>query len=232
MSELNPSESIMEDNFDELIPHTQHIIDTHFHTFNWLDVKMQGLLAIAAASLAAATFVIKNLHNINFYEITFIVLASILLIIGMVISLLHLMPIMDAGVGNITNPRVAAGIAKIDKEDYHSLVSNLKKGDMVKYNCYQISGLARICILGQRRLRNAIIFIASGLIVIAATVSLWGLRSIVNDDLPNQNSSQHMSGNITTCANKSLHKTRDDLTNRKRSKRNASDNINSNSKND
>lgn len=165
---------------DEKLDYTQHIIDTHFHTFNWLDVKMQALLAIAAASLAAATFIIKDLKGVTIYETIPVILACVLLIIGMIISLWHLMPILDSGVGNVTNPRVAIGIVKIpDKENFHDIIRSLDKEQMLEFNCFQIYGLAKICKTGQSRLSTAIILIGSGLIIIAVTVSFWGVKNII-----------------------------------------------------
>ena len=163
---------------DEKIAYTSHIIDTHFLTFNWLDVKMQALLAIAVASLAAATFVIKDLPGLSVYESVIIVTACFLLAIGMIISLIHLIPILNSGVGNITNPRVAIAITKMkDKESYTRRILNLNKEDMLQYNCHQIFGLATICKIGQKHLRKAIIFIGLGLSIIAITIFVWGIRT-------------------------------------------------------
>ena len=163
---------------DEKITYTSHIIDTHFQTFNWLDVKMQALLVIAAASLAAGTFAIKDLPGLSIYESVIIVIACCLLIIGMIISLIHLVPILDSGVGNITNPRVAIVIANMkDKESYTRIMLNLNKEEMLQYNCHQIFGLATICKIGQKHLRKAIIFIGLGLSIIAITISVWGMKT-------------------------------------------------------
>lgn len=171
---------------DEKIAYTSHIIDTHFQTFNWLDVKMQALLAIAVASLAAATFLIKDLSGLSVYESVIIVTACVLLAIGMIISLFHLVPILNSGVGNITNPRVAIAITKMkDKESYTKIMSNLTKEEMLQYNCHQIFGLATICKIGQKHLRRAIIFIGLGLSIIAITIFVWGIRTSL--DIPENN---------------------------------------------
>lgn len=163
---------------DKKIEYTTHIIDTHFQTFNWLDVKMQALLAIAAASLAAAAFAVKDLPGIHITESIIIIFGCFLLIAGMITSLMHLVPILDSGVGNITNPRVAIVIANIENKDaYADTILNLKKRDMLIYNCHQIYGLATICKAGQKHLKIAIYFTGIGLIVVALTIFSWGVRT-------------------------------------------------------
>jgi len=172
------SEICQEITISEKIAYTSHIIDTHFQTFNWLDIKMQALLGIAAASLAVATFAIKDLIGLSVYENLAVITACIFLIAGMISSLIHLIPILDSGVGNIDNPRVAICIAKITERDiYHDMILNISNEDMLRYNCFQIYGLATICKTGYKRLRSSIQFVGGGLIIIAITLFIWGVRS-------------------------------------------------------
>lgn len=178
INNYNDDDNVSYLSIDDKIEYTRHIIETHFQTFNWLDVKMQALLAIAAASMAVMTFAVKDLDNSSVIGEWLLYIAGIFLFAGMVVALKHLIPTMDSGVGNNTNPKVALSISNIKhKEAYSNIINGLSKKDMLNYNCYQIYGLAKICMSGQRHIRIATLLVGTGLLMLFATI---GVRKFDN----------------------------------------------------
>jgi hypothetical protein len=170
------------------IEYTKHIVDTHFSTFGWIDVKMQALLVIATAALAAATFSLKEISNVGLIGEITLVAAFVFLAIGMLICLVHISPTLNSGIGNENNPRSVIGTVNRNKEEYFSVVSSLLPSDMLMFNAYQISGMARINSRGQRRLAWAIRSVGMGMVLIFLLLAQYGYSEIESglDDLTSE----------------------------------------------
>lgn len=161
-----------EEMLDSRIEYTNHIINTHFNTFVYIDTKLQALLSISAFILAATTFVYTSGAISNKLSIILFTISGFCQLIAISFCLWHIKPRMDAKVGNNINPRTVVGTTPFTKTEYIKNIESLTKKNMLTFNSSQIYGLSHIHKKGAAALFRASIFNAIGIIFLVAAFIL------------------------------------------------------------
>jgi hypothetical protein len=169
---------------DELLKqrilYTNDIIDTMFSTYHWLTLKVQALMAITAALIAATAFVLKDLPNLLWWEKSIGGLGVLCLFSALGFCLHYLVPLYNARIGNENNLRTIIGIVPIHKDDYQRRIEELTLRDMLKYNANQISGMSLLCKVGRARVQRSVIAIAVGAFFLGVSIGSWSVRTSID----------------------------------------------------
>jgi hypothetical protein len=168
-----PNDSLLQ----QQILYTNDIIDTLFSTYHWLTLKVQALMAITAALIAATAFVLKDLPNLLWWEKSIGVVGVLCLFSALGFCLHYLVPLYNAGIGNENNLRTIIGIVPIHKDDYYRRIQELTLRDMLKYNANQISGMSLLCKVGRTRVQRSVMAIAVGAFFLGTSIGSWSVRT-------------------------------------------------------
>ena len=164
---------------DDKISFTYHIIDTHFSTFSYIDTKLQALLAVSSLFLAGATYIFTSYTILSVFSQTLFLLSGLTFILAILVCVWHIAPKMNSGIGNENNLRSAVGTSTLSKQEYHTKILSLHKNDLLRLNCYQISGLSRINSSGAIAMKTSSIAIAVGL--------SFFILAVVSNGIPKKN---------------------------------------------
>lgn len=160
---------------DARIEYTNHIINTHFNTFVYVDTKLQALLSISAFLLTASTFVYTSATIATQPALSLFIISCASQLIAVGFCIWHVKPKMDSGVGNNRNPRSVIGTIPFTKQQYLANVRNLSKTDMLTFNCGQIYGLAHIHKRGEVAIFRAALFVSIGIAFLVCALMANGL---------------------------------------------------------
>lgn len=178
ITNANSKDSSEKNNEGILIEYTYGIIDKQFFSYSFNYQKIQGIIAIDSA-LIAGIFVGIQAFKIN--DIAMYILFAIsllLLLISLLLCLFHSIPEIDSRIGNDDNLRTLIGIKKYNKKEYYEKISVLNSKDLLRMNCYQISGLCKLNIKSQKLIRIGVILTSIGVFVASIALIMLLLSKI------------------------------------------------------
>ena len=85
---------------------------------------------------------------------------------------MHAIPKIHSGIGNEDNLRTMVGITRLEKDKYHEKITELDLGDMVRMNCWQISGMCKNNLRSHKLISRGVRLTISGVVAIAIALPI------------------------------------------------------------
>ena len=127
-----------------LINFTYDIVDKQYRSYVWNDGKIQALVTIDTALIAGLLLIFQSNWKIaNLFFVITLLLSFLFLVISFIICLVHAIPKIHSGIGQSDNLRTMVGISQIDKYKYHKEMLRVDLTEILRMNCWQISGMCR-----------------------------------------------------------------------------------------
>jgi hypothetical protein len=150
------------------------VLHSRYELYSWCEDKVQNLVTVSGVLLGAAFLIITN-DNIRkgwtSFDYTLASVAGVLLGSGLIVSLYHIIPKMNSGLGNETNPRVTIAIEQLSKDGYYSRVARMSVEEILRATTDQIKGMNHNIMRNQRAIRWASWLTISGLVVLGVLVA-------------------------------------------------------------
>lgn len=155
-----------------ILAFAERIADKRYDLYHWCEQKVYTLATIDGILFAGVFLLVIRVPD----QARYVFLAAAIetmtcLIISLTLALWHVNPLMDAKVGNSTNPRTVIGVESFRTADaYHQALLRLDIHKMIRYTAFQIRGMNRNIWRDHKAIRWA---------VRASLLSLVGLAAMV-----------------------------------------------------
>ncbi len=192
----NDSNYNLKQNYD----FTLDIIDKQYRSYVWNDGKIQALVTIDTALIAGILLVLQTLKIINVFVFILLALSFIFLLISFLVCLIHAIPRIHSGVGNQANLRTMVGINRFSKEEYNSKILELDLAEMLRMNCWQITGMCKNNMRSHELIKFGVIFTIIGVLFFASGLPIivydeWNQRNISSEIIEKQKSGNAIQSN-------------------------------------
>ena len=163
-----------EDDLGRALEFSTDVLHSRYELYSWCEDKVQNLVTVSGVLLGAAFLIITNdslrkgWTNLDY---TLASVAGVLLGSGLIVSLYHIIPKMNSGLGNETNPRVTIAIEQLSKDGYYSRVAGMSGEEILRATTDQIKGMNHNIMRNQRAIRWASWLTISGLVVLGALIA-------------------------------------------------------------
>lgn len=150
------------------------VLHSRYELYAWCEAKVNNLVTVSGVLLGAVFLIITNdkiRHGWTAFDYTLASLGSVMLATGLILSLVHIIPKMDSGLGNETNPRVTIAIDNFSKDEYYEKILGLTPEASLRTITDQIKGMSRNVMRSQRAIRRASHATIVGLLVLGALVA-------------------------------------------------------------
>jgi hypothetical protein len=163
---------------------TADIIDKQYRSYIWNDGKVQALVTIDGGVIAGLLVIFQIFKDIGLLAFGLLAGSFAFLLISFVVCLLHVVPRIHSGIGNQENLRTMVGITRLRKEAYHKRVTALDLGEMVRMNCWQISGMCKNNMRSHKLIKYGAVLTIAGVLTLGAAVpiivfSAWDRRNVL-----------------------------------------------------
>jgi hypothetical protein len=175
---------------------TSDIIDKQYRSYNWNDAKMASLITIDGAMIAGLWTVIQLFGTANAILLALLHFALVFFFISVINCLIHIIPKINSKIGNEDNLRTMIGIRQYtdkDKKDgYVNKIMALNQYEMIKMNCYQITGMCKNNFRSEKIIKTGVKLTIAGVICvgIALNITVIGRYSIHNSNTNILNNSE------------------------------------------
>jgi hypothetical protein len=173
------NENIEDDKFQQKYILTSDIIDKQYRSYNWNDSKMASLITIDGAMIAGVWTVIQLFGPTNVISLTLLLLALVSFFLSVVNCLLHVIPKINSKIGNENNLRTMVGIRpytdKSRKDEYVNKIMSLNQYDIIKMNCYQITGMCKNNFRSEKLIKTGVILTIVGVICVGISLNIMAI---------------------------------------------------------
>jgi hypothetical protein len=153
---------------------TLDVLHSRYELYAWCEDKVNNLITVSGVLLGAVFLVITNDKIRDGWQTVDLILASIaavLLGLGLTVSLVHIVPKMNSGVGNDSNLRVTYATDKLSKDEFYARVLAMTPEQALRSTTDQIKGMNRNIMRNQRAIRVASYSTIAGLIMLGAVIA-------------------------------------------------------------
>ncbi|WP_395644607.1 hypothetical protein [Terricaulis sp.] len=121
---------------------TYDVVDRQYSLYNWFTNKLQIMLAINGAAVAAVSFLMPQPAFSTPWAKVPLYLGLLLLVLSLCWLLYICIPTMDSKTAERPSPRSNVHITSMTLAQYRAIVADLDEKDIVWYNTQQIYGMA------------------------------------------------------------------------------------------
>lgn len=151
---------------------TADIIDKQYRSYIWNDGKVQALVTMDTALIAGILLILQTFNQVPFWTFIPLAFSFLFLLSSFLFCLVHAIPKIHSGIGNEDNLRTMVGITCLEKEKYHEKVTALNLEDMVRMNCWQISGMCKNNLRSHQLIRRGVRLTISGVVAIVIALPI------------------------------------------------------------
>lgn len=159
-------------NLKQAYDFTTDIIDKQYRSYVWNDGKVQALVAIDAALIVGIFLIQQIFYPISLVDLCLLGASFLFLIISFLVCLVHVIPRMNSKIGNESNFRTMIGISRFNKDEYYAKIIKTNLNDMVRMNCWQISGMCKNNLRSHNLVRYGVYLTICGVIILAIALPL------------------------------------------------------------
>lgn len=149
------------------------ILSWKYWLFDWSEQKISTLVTIDSLLLGALFLAVDSASIEGWHMISLFCFSIVSLLISILISLWHVLPLMYSGRSDPENPRTSYGIEKYESNvTYKNTLTALSLEEMIGFDSDQIRGMNKNIFRYQRAIRWAAWMTILGLLPTVALVAL------------------------------------------------------------